>query len=85
MLSSTRPRSQQQGRLPMSFDGRSPLRGDTSSEVLKLRLRDEIHKLEQQLARLQHGDNPRRFALMETYQTMISTRQELLVQVETRF
>lgn len=68
----------------MSFDGQSPLRRDASSEELKLRLRDEIHKLEQQLAKLQHGENPRRFALMETYQTMITTRQELLDQVEAR-
>jgi len=66
----------------MSYEGRSLIRGESSAEHLVLRLRDEIHKLEQQLARLQHGNNPRRFALMETYQTMITTRQELLDQVE---
>lgn len=68
----------------MSFDARNALRAEASSESLRTRLRDEISKLEQQLARLQHGDNPRRFALMETYQTMIATRQELLDQVEHR-
>ncbi len=68
----------------MSFDARNALRAEASSENLRMRLRDEITKLEQQLARLQLGDNPRRFALMETYQTMITTRQELLDQVEHR-
>ena len=55
----------------MSFDARNALRAEASSENLRMRLRDEITKLEQQLARLQLGDNPRRFALMETYQTMM--------------
>lgn len=68
----------------MSLDARNAIRAEAQSKELRMRLRDEISRLEQQLARLQSGDNPRRFALMETYQTMIATRQELLDQVEHR-
>ena len=66
----------------MTQDVSHRVRSDAASETIKLRLRSEIDKLELQLARLQKGESPHRFALIETYRSMISTREDLLQQVE---
>ena len=77
-----KPQSSQSGWSVARLSGSRLGRGENTPEAIRARLLSEIEKLEQQLARLQQGNSPRRFALMETYQTMITTRQELLDQVE---
>lgn len=57
-------------------------RGEGSPDAICERLRTEIKQLEHQLARLQLGTSPRRYALVDTYQSMIKTRKELLEQIE---
>jgi predicted nuclease with TOPRIM domain len=57
------------------------LRGDNSNQEIVRRLKNEIHKLESQLQRLQGEESPPQFNIIKTYQTMIESRQDILSQM----
>ena len=59
------------------------LRENGRNQDVVRRLRDEIYKLESQLARLPVEAAPHRFSLLKTYKSMIESRKELLSQMES--
>ncbi|MCP5335984.1 MAG: hypothetical protein H7A08_09900 [Oceanospirillaceae bacterium] len=57
-------------------------RSDIASDIMREKLQTEIHKLEMQMERLRHTSSEHRFALMDTYRTMIETRKTLLLDMD---
>lgn len=66
----------------MTHHAHTSIRGDITSDIMREKLQTEIRKLEAQLERLQGSAGEHRFALMDTYRTMIETRRTLLDEMQ---